>query len=134
MIGRREVIRLLGGAAAAWPFAGRAQQQGMPVVGFLSSASPGGFAHLVKGFREGLNDAGFVEGQTVSIEFRWAEGQYDKLPALCADLLRQGVSVIVASGGNAPALAAKGGSNQDDSDCVHRRQFAGRGWTCGQHA
>ena len=105
---RREFITVLGGAAASWPFAARAQQTKLPVVGFLSSASPNGFAHLVKGFREGLNEAGFIEGQTVTIEFRWAEGQYDKLPALCADLLRQGVSVIVASGGNAPALAAKG--------------------------
>jgi putative ABC transport system substrate-binding protein len=103
---RREFITLLGGAAS-WPIAAYAQQQGMPVVGFLSSASPNGFAHLVKGFREGLNEAGFIEGQTVAIEFRWAEGQYDKLPALCADLLRQRVAVIVASGGNAPALAAK---------------------------
>jgi hypothetical protein len=79
---RRDFITLIGGAAVAWPLAARAQQHGMPVVGFLSSASPNGFAHLVKGFREGLNEAGFIEGQTVAIEFRWAEGQYDKLPCV----------------------------------------------------
>jgi putative ABC transport system substrate-binding protein len=81
---RREFITLLGGAVA-WPLAASAQQQGMPAVGFLSSASPNGFAHLVKGFREGLNEAVLIEGRTVAIEFRWAEGQYDNLPALCAD-------------------------------------------------
>jgi putative ABC transport system substrate-binding protein len=106
MIRRREFMTLLG-SAAAWPLAARAQQPQMPVIGFLSSASPDGFAHLVKAFREGLQGSGFVEGQNIAIEFRWADGQYDRLPALCADLLRLPIAVIVASGGNASALAAK---------------------------
>src|SRR5262245_25344848 len=105
---RREFITLLGGAAAtAWPLATRAQQGPLPLIGFLSSASPDGFAHLVKAFRDGLQGAGFIEGQNVVMEFRWAEGQYSRLPALCAELLRHPVVVIVASGGNASALAAK---------------------------
>src|SRR5262245_38514504 len=108
MMRRREFITLFGGAAAAaLPLAARGQQAAPPLIGFLSSASPDGFAHLVKAFRDGLQGAGFIEGQNVAIEFRWAEGQYDRLPALCAELLRHPVVAIVASGGNASALAAK---------------------------
>ena len=104
---RREFISLLGGAAAAWPLAARAQQA-VPVVGFLHPAAPESFggAHI-NGFRRGLNDTGFVEGQNVAIEYRWARGEYERLPALAAELVQLRARVIVAGGGEVGALAAK---------------------------
>lgn len=104
---RRDFIAGLWSITAAWPLATRAQQPAMPVIGFMSGRAPEDSAHLVSAFRQGLAETGFVEGQTVRIEFRWADGDYDRLPALAADLVSRKVAVLVGIGGDVSALAAK---------------------------
>jgi len=105
-IRRREFLSTLCGVASAWPLAGRAEEA-MPVVGFLSAASSGPFAHFAAAFRQGLQAVGYIEGKNVAVDYRWAEGQYDRLPELASDLVRRNVAVIAATGGPASGLAAK---------------------------
>jgi putative ABC transport system substrate-binding protein len=104
---RREFITLLGGAALAWPIAARGQQSAMPVIGYLSTRSPTESAHIVTAFRNGLNEVGYFQGQNVTVEYRFAEGHYDRLSTMAADLIRRPVNVLVATGGTAATIAAK---------------------------
>src|SRR5262249_7687272 len=104
---RRQFISLLGGAVAAWPLAARAQQPAMPVVGFMSTRAAEDSPYLLAAFRRGLAEGGFVEGQNVAIEFRWARGRYDLLSAMAAELVSRRVAVLTTAGGEPSALAAK---------------------------
>src|SRR6516165_2554157 len=104
---RREFIRLLSSTVVAWPLAAHAQQRPLPTIGFLSSVAPGPFKQFVEAFQRGLNENGFIDGQNAIIEYRWAEGHFDRLPALATDLIQHNVAVIAASGGPPSALAAK---------------------------
>src|SRR5262245_43239719 len=106
-IGRRELLAALGGAGVAWPLAARAQQRTMPVIGFLSSVSPEELANFVAAFHQGLRESGYVEGNNVAIEYRFARGNNDRLPEFAADLVRRGVDVIAAPGSPPGVVAAK---------------------------
>jgi len=107
---RREFIALFGGAAAGWPLVAQAQQTGKPIIGFLHSSSPGPTSGYLAAFRKGLGESGFVEGDGLTIEYRWAEDQFDRLPALAGELVRRNVSLIFVGGGDVAALAAKSAS------------------------
>jgi putative tryptophan/tyrosine transport system substrate-binding protein len=106
MMKRRDFITLLGGAAVTWPLAARAQQATVPVVGFLHPGSPATTLYT-EGFRQGLREGGYVEGQNIVVEYRWADGEYNRLPSLAADLAARGVTVLAVGGGRAPTLAAR---------------------------
>ena len=104
---RRQFIKLLGGATAAWPFSVRAQQAARPVIGFMSARSPDDTGLVLQAFLKGLGESGFFDGQNVTIEYRWARGEYGRLPAFAAEFVQRRVNVLVATGGNSSALAAK---------------------------
>ena len=127
---RREFITLLGGAVAGWPLAAGAQQPAMPIIGLLDSSSADAYAPFLAAFREGLNEAGFLDGRNFAIESRWADGRYDRLPALAAELVRVPVTVLVATG--ITAAVADQGCDLDGSDRFQYRRRSGQVWPCRQ--
>jgi hypothetical protein len=134
-IKRRAFITMLGGAAAVWPFVAGAQQPAVPVVGFLNAGSPGPLRRQVAAFHQGLNEAGYVEGQNVAVDYRFAEGQYDRLKALADDLVSRQVSVIAAftnagalAGASSPALTGRAETRPASINC--RAALRQSGWDC----
>ena len=128
---RRDFVKAVAGTAAAWPLATRAQQPGMPVIGFLHSSSPVAVDANVHGFRQGLVETGYIEGNNVAIEYRWAENDYERLPSLAADLVRRHVALIIAAGGSRTGLAAQA-ATKDNSGRVHGRGRSRQIWACRQ--
>jgi putative ABC transport system substrate-binding protein len=127
---RREFITLLGGTAVAWPLAARAQRPAMLVIGVLEFRSPGTTENLLRAFRQGMKETGYVEGENVALDYRWANNQIDRLPALAAELARRQVSVIYATT-NVAAFAAKEATT-NNPDCFHCQRRPGRAWSCRQ--
>src|SRR5262249_15484811 len=125
---RRAFIALMGGAAVAWPLAARAQQPAMPVIGYLSARSPDDTWHLVEAFRRGLREAGFVEGQNATIEYRWALGEHERLAGLASDLVRKPVSVLYY--GRRIGSAGGQGGDLDYPNRIHHWGRSGQTWTC----
>jgi putative ABC transport system substrate-binding protein len=125
-IGRRTLIALLG-SAGWWPLVARAQETVGPVIGFLSSADSASLEKPVAAFRQGLDHNGFIEGRNVAVTYRWAKNQYDQLPALAQDLVRQGVSVIVTSGGEPAAFAAKAATKTNSNRFQHQQRSCATG-------